>query len=281
MSIKLYDETSYKISDVITRSYSTSFSLAIRSFGKEMQNSIAAVYGLVRIADEIVDTFHDKDKISLLHTLRKDTFESIEKKISINPVLHSFQLTVNEYSIPHDYIESFFESMKMDIYSNYYDRENYDKYVYGSAEVVGLMCLKIFCHGNDRLFEELKEPARALGSAFQKVNFLRDIKNDLSERKRIYLPGAENSTFINQKNKQLLEEEIEKEFSIALSGIKRLPDNSCIAVYSAYQYYYKLFEKIKKLEVEDLFLNRISVSNYTKVFLLLKNTVRLKLSLFV
>lgn len=280
MSIKLYNETGFKISEIITRSYSTSFSLAIKSFDKTLQQSIVAVYGLVRIADEIVDTFHDKDKVTLLKDLRKDTFSAIENKISINPVLNSFQLTVNKYSIPAEYINSFFDSMEMDIYNTFYDRENYDKYVYGSAEVVGLMCLKIFCHNNDKLFEELKEPARALGSAFQKVNFLRDIKNDYTERKRIYLPDAENSTYINQSNKELLEKEIDQEFKTALSGIKKLPEGSRIAVYSAYQYYFKLFSKIKKMDVEDLFLNRISISNITKIYLLLINTLRFKLSMF-
>ncbi|MBS1517800.1 MAG: phytoene/squalene synthase family protein [Bacteroidetes bacterium] len=280
MSIKIYNDTSFKISDIITRSYSTSFSLAIRSFSRELQDSITAIYAFVRIADEIVDTFHESDKITLLNDLKKETFNAIENEISVNPVLHSFQMTVNNYEIPLHYIHSFLESMEMDIYNNCYDRENYDRYVYGSAEVVGLMCLRVFCYGDDKLFEELKEPAKALGSAFQKVNFLRDIKNDLKERKRIYLPDAENTASINSANKQKLEKEIEKEFAAALKGIKQLPDSSRIAVLSAYQYYYMLFKKIRKLEVEDLFLNRVSVSNVTKILLLLRNTVRLKLSMF-
>ncbi|MEO6694470.1 MAG: phytoene/squalene synthase family protein [Ignavibacteria bacterium] len=277
MSFDLYNATSFKISNLITSNYSTSFGLAIKVFNNKLKDGISAVYGYVRLADEIVDSFHQFDKLSLLREFRHDTFKAISNKISVNPVLHSFQATVNEYEIPLQYITDFLDSMEMDLSNSFYERQHYDEYIYGSAEVVGLMCLKVFCGSDKRLFESLIIPARALGSAFQKVNFLRDIKSDLNERGRIYLPGASQPEMINLKNKELLEREIDKEFSLAFTGIKRLPNSSKLAVYSAYLYYLMLFKKIKRMKVSDLLTKRVRISNLIKLTLLFRSLVKVKL----
>jgi len=276
MNFKFYNDVSFKVSDLITKSYSTSFSLAINVFEKELRESISSIYGYVRLADEIVDSFHEFEKQNLLNELREDTYDAIRNGISLNPIIQSFQTTVNKYDISIDYINNFIDSMEMDLSNTYYDRDNYDKYIYGSAEVVGLMCLRVFCYKDDILFNSLIPSAKALGSAFQKVNFLRDIKSDLDERGRIYLPGASSSTEINNENKLLLEEEIEKEFAEALSGIKRLPASSRLGVYSAYLYYYKLFTKIRSLKINDLFKTRIRISNFKKLSLLAKSLIDIK-----
>lgn len=277
MSIELYNSVSFRTSDLITKSYSTSFSLAIRIFNPELRVSISSIYGYVRLADEIVDSFHGYDKRSLLNELLNDTYSAMRNKISLNPILHSFQSTVNKYDIPVEYINNFIESMAMDLDNNYYERESYDKYIYGSAEVVGLMCLKVFCQNENELFNSLIEPAKALGSAFQKVNFLRDIKSDLNERGRIYFPGGNNIEMINNLNKELLENEIEEEFRKALSGIKRLPKSSKPGVYSAYVYYYMLFKKIRRMKVTDLFERRVRISNLTKLTLLIRSLIKTKM----
>lgn len=276
MSIKLYNETSFKISYLITKNYSTSFSLAINVFNRELRESISSVYGFVRLADEIVDSFHDYNKQNLLEELREDFYNSVRNKISINPVLNSFQITVRKYDIPLEYINEFIESMKKDLSNSYYERNDFDKYVYGSAEVVGLMCLKVFCYKNDKLFESLIPSAKALGSAFQKVNFLRDIKSDLSERGRIYFPGASDESMISNFCKSELEKEIEAEFETAYAGIKKLPKSSRHGVYSAYLYYRILFNKIKGMNVNELFSRRVRISNFTKLILLLKSIIRIK-----
>lgn len=277
MNFKFYNDVSFKVSDLITKSYSTSFSLAINVFDKELKDSISSIYGYVRLADEIVDSFHEFEKQNLLNELREETYSAIRNGISLNPIIQSFQTTVNKYDISIDYINNFIDSMEMDLSNNYYDRENYDKYIYGSAEVVGLMCLKVFCYKDNELFESLIPSAKALGSAFQKVNFLRDIKSDLDDRGRIYLPGASSSTEINNANKLLLEEEIEKEFAEALAGIKRLPSGSRLGVYSAYLYYYMLFKKIRSLKITDLFKKRVRISNFTKISLLIKSLIEIKI----
>lgn len=276
MSIKLYHDTSYKISSLITKNYSTSFSLAINVFNAELKESISSIYGFVRLADEIVDSFHEFDKQNLLEELREDFYNAVRDKISINPVLNSFQNTVRKYDIPLEYVNDFIESMKKDLSNSYYERKDYDIYVYGSAEVVGLMCLKVFCYKNDKLFENLIPSAKALGSAFQKVNFLRDIKSDLNERGRIYFPGASDESMINNKNKSTLEKEIENEFETAYSGIKKLPKSCILGVYSAYLYYLILFKKIKGMSVNELFRKRVRISNFTKVILLFKSVIRIK-----
>jgi len=276
MNYKFYNDVSFKVSDLITKNYSTSFSLAINVFDKELRNSISSIYGYVRLADEIVDSFHEFDKQNLLNELREETYDAIRNGISLNPIIQSFQTTVNKYDISIDYINNFIDSMEMDLSNTYYDRDNYDKYIYGSAEVVGLMCLRVFCYKDNELFNSLIPSAKALGSAFQKVNFLRDIKSDIDERGRIYLPDASSSNGINNENKLLLEEEIEKEFKVALAGIKRLPKSSRLGVYSAYQYYYMLFKKIRSLKINDLFKKRVRISNFTKISLLAKSLIDIK-----
>jgi len=273
----IYHNTAFKISKIITRNYSTSFSLGISVFSSSYRDAIYAIYGFVRLADEIVDSFHRHEKKTLLDEFRKETFKSIERGISTNPVINSFQLVVNKYKIDLKYIADFLNSMEMDISNYYYEPESYNKYVYGSAEVVGLMCLKVFCNNHSELFEELLSPARSLGSAFQKVNFLRDIKSDFGDRGRIYLPGVDEKIKITEENKKALEKEIQMEFNEALSGIKRLPAGVKLGVYSAYLYYLGLFNKIKKSELEVLLSKRVRISNLSKLTLLIKSYFEVKI----
>lgn len=272
-----YHNTTFKISKIITRNYSTSFSLGISVFAPSYRDAIYAVYGFVRLADEIVDSFHSREKKELLDDFRNETFKAIKRGISTNPVINSFQIVVNKYEIKLKYIEDFLNSMEMDLSNNYYENTSYDKYVYGSAEVVGLMCLKVFCHNHPGLFEELLAPARSLGSAFQKVNFLRDIKSDLNERGRIYLPGVDHKIKITDENKKELEKDIQMEFAEALKGIKRLPAGVKLGVYSAYLYYLGLFNKIRKSEVEVLLNKRVRISNISKLTLLIKSYFEVKI----
>lgn len=275
--MELYHKTTFKISKVITRNYSTSFSLGISAFAPAYRDAIYSVYGYVRLADEIVDSFHGFNKHELLNDFRNETLKAIDTGISTNPVINAFQLTVNNYKIEKEYITKFLTSMEMDLSNNYYENDHYNKYVYGSAEVVGLMCLRVFCDNDDKLFEELIYPARCLGSAFQKVNFLRDIKSDIEERGRIYLPGVENLHNIDDENKKKLEHDIDLEFKEALKGIKKLPNGVRLGVYSAYLYYLILFKKIKKLNAKDLLKGRVRVSNLTKFALLIKSLIEVKI----
>lgn len=272
----LYLDVSNKISKRITKSYSTSFSLGIKAFAPEFRDPIYAIYGFVRIADEIVDTFHGYDKEHLLAKFKADTYEAIENRISTNPVLHAFQKVVHEYGIEKEYIEKFLKSMEMDLYNSTYGRNSYDNYIYGSAEVVGLMCLKVFVKDVPHKFDELVEPARQLGSAFQKVNFLRDIKDDLEELGRIYLPGVDTEIEISDSNKKKLEAEVEKEFEEALTGILQLPIEVRLGVYTAYLYYKGLFRKIKKCSIKELQQKRVRVSNFTKFLLFVKSFMHIK-----
>jgi phytoene/squalene synthetase len=274
--MELYHKSSFDISKIITHNYSTSFSLGIKAFAPKYREPIYAIYGFVRLADEIVDTFHDYDKRKLLEQFREETFKAIEEGISTNPVLQSFLLTVTKYNIDHSHIHSFLDSMEMDLYNNYYEKKNYAEYIYGSAEVVGLMCLKVFVDGDQDKYDELLQPAKALGSAFQKVNFLRDIKSDVEERGRIYLPGINRTVSINDFSKKELEKEIEKEFALALEGIKKLPAGVRLGVYSAYLYYIKLFHKIQKANVKKLLSKRVRVSNLRKLMLLIKSIIEVK-----
>jgi len=268
--IELYNKVCFEVSKIVTNRYSTSFSLGILALNKKYRDPIYSIYGLVRIADEIVDTFHNVNKKELLDKLKSDTYKAIESELSSNPILHSFQLTVNKYRIPEDLIEAFFHSMEMDIYQGNYTREDYDKYVYGSAEVVGLMCLKIFVDGDEIKYQELFPQARALGSAFQKVNFLRDLGSDVNERNRIYLPEIFDTKKITEEEKQKLVSETEKEFQLALDGIKKLPEPVKTGVYSAYLYYIALLKKIKKSSVQTLLNQRVRVNNFHKLLLLIK-----------
>jgi phytoene/squalene synthetase len=275
--MELFNKTTFGISKHITKTYSTSFSLGILAFDRKYRDAIYAIYGFVRIADEIVDTFFGYNQRELMKKFRKDTEEAIQSSISVNPVLHAFALTVNKYKIDYHYIDAFLKSMEMDLDNSYYQKNEYDEYIYGSAEVVGLMCLKVFCYNDQELFDKLIKPARALGSAFQKVNFLRDIKSDLSERERIYLPGISNAQKINDESKRSLENEIESEFAEALNGIKQLPDGVKLGVYSAYLYYKSLFNRIRKKKAKDLMSTRVRVPNTTKLALLLRGVVELKI----
>lgn len=274
---QLYDQVSFKLSKVITNNYSTSFSLGISVFAPKYRKPIYAVYGFVRLADEIVDSFHNYDKKTLLKEFREETHKAINNRISTNPVLHSFQQVVNEYNIDIKHIDAFLNSMEMDLYKNHYDESLYDRYIYGSAEVVGLMCLKVFVNGDQSEFDRLLAPARSLGSAFQKVNFLRDIKSDIEERGRIYLPGVSHVISIDNVSKRKLEIIVEKEFDDALIGINQLPAGVKLGVYTAYLYYRVLFNKIKNLDIEELMEKRVRVPNHKKIFLLFKSIIKIKI----
>jgi len=274
--MELYHKTAFRISKIITNHYSTSFSLGIKAFSPKFRDPIYGIYAYVRFADEIVDTFHDYNKKELLLKFREDTFRAIEDGISLNPVLHAFQQVVNEYGIDRKYITAFLDSMEMDLSNSYYEQDFYNNYVYGSAEVVGLMCLKVFVEGDEAKFNELLEPARALGSAFQKVNFLRDMKSDIEERGRIYLPGVDSSERIDDFNKVKLEKEIEKEFALAMEGIRKLHPGVRMGVYTAYLYYIKLFDKIRSAEVDTLLKRRVRVSNIRKLLLFGKSVMEVK-----
>lgn len=277
MSFQLYKDTSYKISKKLTLSYSTSFGWGIKAFKPEYRDPIFAIYSYVRVADEIVDTFHDFDKKELLQKFEADTWDAIERGISTNPVLQAFQETINKYQVDHKLIKAFLLSMEMDLSNSSYERGVYDDYIYGSAEVVGLMCLKVFVNGSEEKYRELEHSARMLGAAFQKVNFLRDIKSDIIERGRIYLPGVSELTYINNQNKQELEKEIDREFHSAFMGIIKLPIGVKLGVYSAYLYYLMLFKKIKRMNVDKLMSKRVRISNFYKLYLLLKSYFEVKL----
>ena len=264
----LFDQTTFECSKLITQRYSTSFTLGIKTLDQKFHMPIYALYGFVRYADEIVDTFHDQDKAQLLARFKKDTYESIESGISLNPVLHAFQLVVNKYKIDHDLIEAFLHSMEMDLDFKTYDDSKYQEYIYGSAEVVGLMCLKVFCEGNQEEYDRLKESACKLGAAFQKVNFLRDIKSDYEERGRVYFPGVDFNHFDKVIKKQI-EADIQQDFNDSLSGIEQLPIGAKLGVKVAYLYYQKLFDKIKGLPAETITQRRIRIPNSKKLSLLI------------
>lgn len=265
----LYTQTAYDCSKLITKTYSTSFSLGIRTLHKKYHPSIYAIYGFVRYADEIVDTFHDHNKKELLNRFKKDTYKAIEEKISLNPVLHSFQEVVNNYQIDLNLIEAFLISMEMDLSKKDYADPEYKTYIYGSAEVVGLMCLKVFCEGDEKNYQRLLKPAKHLGAAFQKVNFLRDIKSDFDERGRVYFPEVDFNQFTIEE-KQAIEADIRHDFSESLIGVKNLPRGVRGGVYLAYIYYTVLFKKITRLSPERIKTERIRVPNFKKFFLLIK-----------
>lgn len=273
----LYHQTTFECSKLITQRYSTSFTLGIKTLNKKYHYPIYAVYGYVRYADEIVDTFHDFDKARLLSEFRADTEKAIRDKISFNPVLHAFQRVVHEYKIEWELIDAFLHSMEMDLTETVYDQGEYETYIYGSAEVVGLMCLRIFCEGDEQQYQVLKEPARRLGAAFQKVNFLRDVKSDFQDRGRIYFPGVDFQAF-TRHDKTAIEQDIQEDFDAALEGIKRLPSGARQGVYLAYIYYLKLFQKIKGLPVKTILQNRIRIPDGRKFWLLVKSMARHKLN---
>lgn len=268
--MELYHNISKNASKHITRTYSTSFSLGIRLLDKSIHNAIYSIYGFVRLADEIVDTFHDFPKAEMLSEFKKDTYKSIDRKISVNPVLHSFQWAVNEYKIDMTLIDQFLKSMEQDLNDIEYSNDAYQEYIVGSAEVVGLMCLKVFVNGDQKLYEELEESARRLGAAFQKVNFLRDVKADYEDLGRTYFPGVDLTSFTAQE-KSKIEQDIQNDFFYALEGIKKLPSSSRLGVFVAYRYYLSLFKKIKNIPSERLMQERIRVNNYKKLYITFKS----------
>jgi phytoene synthase len=274
--MNLFDETCFECSKVITNKYSTSFSKGIMAFDKRFRYPIYAIYGFVRYADEIVDTFHDFDKQKLIADFRTQTFLAIEEKISLNPVLQSFQQVVNHYHIEHDLIDSFLHSMEMDLDKTAYDNETYQKYIYGSAEVVGLMCLRVFCENTEKLYHQLVPMARSLGAAFQKINFLRDVKSDFEERGRTYFPAVDFSRFSEQDKKDI-ELDIKNDFDEAFKGIKLLPAGSRLGVYVAYVYYRQLFKKISHTSASTILQKRIRISDTQKTALYFKAILHQKL----
>lgn len=270
---EIFDNVSKKASKMVTRHYSTSFSLGIKFLDKDFHESIYGIYGFVRLADEIVDSFHDFDKSVLLEEFKKETYLSIERGISLNLILNSFQKTVNKYKIEKNLIDTFLNSMAMDLEKKNYTEENYKDYILGSAEVVGLMCLRVFVEGNNELYDKLKPFAMSLGSAFQKINFLRDLSDDYIGMGRVYFPNLNVQT-MNKETKLAIEKDIEADFNDGLKGLKMLPKKARLGVYIAYIYYRSLFNKIKKLEVEHVLEKRIRIHNTHKITLLASSYLR-------
>ena len=269
----LFDNVSCKVSKITTKTYSTSFSLGIYCLNSRFHEQIYNIYGFVRFADEIVDSFHDFDKETLLKEFREDTYKAIERKISVNPVLNAFQKVVHEQHIEMELIDSFLNSMERDLNVNTHDSQSYDQYIYGSAEVVGLMCLRVFTERNEDNYQFLKPFARRLGAAFQKVNFLRDIQNDYKILDRIYFPGVNLDNF-SPNDKIQIEADIEADFEEALKGIKQLPTGSRFGVYVAYIYYHSLFNKIRNVPPNQILNERVRIPNYEKLYLLLASYFR-------
>lgn len=272
---KLYDELAFDISKSITRKYSTSFSLGIFALSPKIRPAIYAIYGYVRLADEIVDSFHDFDKKTLLNRFKNETYIALDEGIALNPILQSFQESVHKYDIERRLIDQFLHSMEMDLHDVDYNSEQYQEYIYGSAEVVGLMCLQVFTEGNKQQYEELKPFAMKLGSAFQKVNFLRDLKDDYQILGRTYFPHIEMGVFTDQVKREI-EQEIHQEFKEALVGIKLLPKSAKFGVYLAYKYYLCLFKKIRGIPAENILQKRIRVPNSEKLSLMMRSYVRYK-----
>jgi 15-cis-phytoene synthase len=276
--IELFHTVSQLSSQLVTERYSTSFSSAINLLHKSLRASIYNIYGFVRFADEIVDTFHEYDKALLLSEFKTETYHALNRGISLNPILHSFQMTVNEYGIDRHLIDAFFKSMEFDLDRKAYDNEGYETYIYGSAEVVGLMCLYIFCEGDKALYAKVKDNARSLGAAFQKVNFLRDVKADWTQMDRTYFPDVDFANFTQDK-KAAIEADIAKDFEHAYEGILQLPVKSRFGVYVAYKYYLSLFKKIKKSAPQLILEQRIRIPNYGKAFILAKAGLRSQFNL--
>lgn len=276
--MSLFHKVSQLCSRITTEEYSTSFASAIRLLHRDLRTPVYNIYGFVRFADEIVDTFHEYDKASLLAQFKKETYEAIERGISLNPILHSFQSTVNQYNIELSLVEAFFHSMEMDLNKQQYDSGKYNEYIYGSAEVVGLMCLYVFCEGDKDLYGKLKPPAQSLGAAFQKVNFLRDIKADYNSLNRTYFPGVDFTNFTGRCKKQI-EEDIAADFRNAYDGILQLPWKARFGVYVAYKYYYSLFRKICKTQPSQILETRIRIPNYRKAMIIVRAGVKNQLNL--
>ncbi|MDI5896165.1 phytoene/squalene synthase family protein [Flavobacterium algoritolerans] len=276
---QLFDDVSFKCSKLVTKNYSTSFSMAVYMLSPSIRDAIYSIYGFVRFADEIVDSFHGFDKESLITEFEDEYYKSIERGISLNPILNSFQQTVKQYNISDDLIQAFLRSMKLDlIKSDYNSKAEYDEYIYGSADVVGLMCLKVFVAGDNERYDQLKEEAMRLGSAFQKVNFLRDLKDDNLVLNRNYFPGVDLNSF-DEKAKTAIINEIEEDFKVAYEGIVKLPIEAKFGVYTAFVYYKKLLKKLENTPCDEIGNARIRVSNYTKAGLLAQSFVTYKLKL--
>lgn len=274
----LYDQVALRCSKLTTRAYSTSFSLGILCLRKELRNPIYSIYGFVRFADEIVDTFHEYNKRELLERFKTETYKALEDGISLNPILHSFQATVKQYNIDRSSIDLFLRSMEMDLELKSYDNDGLKQYILGSAEVVGLMCLRVFVKGDDNLYHQLKPYAMSLGSAFQKINFLRDLQADYIHMGRSYFPDLDLDQFNEDKKKQI-EESIRHDFDEGLKGIKMLPRSSRFGVYVAYVYYLALFNKIKNTPCERVLESRIRIRNRHKATLLAYSYVKHQLNL--
>jgi phytoene synthase len=277
---ELFDSVSNDCSKLVTKSYSTSFSLAVKMLSPKIRTDIYNIYGFVRFADEIVDTFHEHDKEKLMEHFERDYYLSIELGISLNPILNSFQQTVNKYKIPDEMVQAFLKSMKADLYkTEYQTKAEYDEYIYGSADVVGLMCLKVFVNGDDKQYEKLKLAAMRLGSAFQKVNFLRDLKDDYEVLNRSYFPNIDLGK-LNEASKRLIIEEIEEDFNFAYrEGILKLPVEAKFGVYMAYRYYRRLLKKLKSVPSEKIMDTRIRISDPMKINLLARSYVKYKLNI--
>lgn len=275
----LFDSVSFDCSTIVTKAYSTSFSTAVKMLGPSIRQDIYNIYGFVRFADEIVDSFHDFNKEELLLKFERDLKEALFDKISLNPILNSFQHTVNKYEIDYELIEAFMKSMKQDLIQNEYEtREDYEAYIYGSADVVGLMCLQVFVNGDKKKYEELKAGAMRLGSAFQKVNFLRDLKDDFEKLNRSYFPNTDLN-YLNEHSKKEIIEDIENDFEVAFESIKKLPIEARFGVYTAYRYYKRLLKKLKNTPSTEIKNTRIRVPDYQKIELLARCYVKYRLNL--
>lgn len=278
MSKNLYDSVSLKCSKLTTRAYSTSFSLGIQCLKKKLQGPIYSIYGFVRFADEIVDTFHNYDKATLLKRFKEDTYRALEERISLNPILNSYQQTANQYNFGRDLTDQFLKSMEMDLHLTSYDQKGIEDYILGSAEVVGLMCLRVFCEGDEAQYQKLKPAAMKLGAAFQKINFLRDLNADFNGMGRTYFPGIDLTQF-DEVSKAKIEADIAEDFHAAYLGIKQLPRAARFGVYVAYLYYLALFKKIKNTPSHVVLQNRIRVRNRHKLSILAYSFVKHQLNM--
>jgi phytoene synthase len=278
MNIELFHSVSRRCSRLTTEAYSTSFASAIKLLHYDLRQPIHNIYGFVRFADEIVDTFHAYNKQNLLAKFKQETYDAVDDGISLNPILNSFQETVNRYAIDLHLVEAFFKSMEMDLHTSAYDEQSYRDYIYGSAEVVGLMCLYVFCEGNRDLYKKLEPNARSLGAAFQKVNFLRDVQADFTHLSRTYFPGIDFNCF-NEECKRKIERDIAADFDHAYQGILALPWKARFGVYVAYKYYLSLFNKIKRVQPSKIMQQRIRIPNYQKAMIIARAGVKNQLKM--
>jgi len=275
----IFDAVSFQCSKIVTETYSTSFALATRMLAPSIRKDIYNIYGYVRFADEIVDSFHEYDKEELFNRFEAELDRSLEQRISLNPILNAFQHTYHQYQIPEHLVRAFMKSMRMDLNKNiYHSEDEFREYIYGSADVVGLMCLRVFVQGDNERYEALKESAMALGSAFQKVNFLRDLKADYEYLNRCYFPHT-NLMDLDELAKERIVDDIKADFEKGYRGISQLPYAARFGVYTAYKYYYKLLQKLQNTPSVEIKNTRIRVANYQKFGLLAKSYVNYKLNL--